>query len=838
MKKIISIFFTVLLVFSCVFTAKPSVYAAKATQTRAIAIVFDNSGSMYLDNNKAWCQATYAMEVFASMLNEGDTLYIYPMHPIKIGDKVYTMDAPYSLTNASQAAEIRSIFTPKARGTPIETIDKAAVGLKAAKADKKYMIVLTDGDTFHMNDLNINASKTREELDARFKKYAGETMTVMYLGIGPAIMPDTPNSDYFLKNKAEDSKNVLSVLTDMCNRIFGRDTLPKNRIKGKNINFDISMKKLIVFVQGKNVSNVKLTGGAQGQQISAATTKYGTKGSGDRGAVPDTSLQGMMVTYENFGAGDYTIEYDGDATSIEVYYEPDADLQFVFTDAKGKNVDPKELYEGKYKVSFGMKDAKTGELISSDLLGKPHYEGTYTINGKETPFTFDGAQSEVAVTLKMDDTFDANLTVTYLSGYTISKDSSDFGWPKGGITVNPKPAGDFEIKISGGADSYSLTDLEKGEPFKAEIFYKDKKLTGADLEKVELTWDENTSNAKIEKEFAQDHYILRLKYKDSANPTKTACGKSKVFIHAKYAEPGSKETKAQATLVYEINDNSSPLELILEAPEDYIVISDLDKSKEIIAELKLNGAKLSEEDFEKITLTVESDIACDYKLDAANSRYLIKLKSSEGIDEGDYPVKVKVEYKDNIGRTVNVEDSVEITLSNTPLWVKWVFWIGLILLILFIIWRIMRIRVLPKKGNIASKDSSITFAGKNVSSDATFDARISGGMLTVWAKYADTKVGVKAKVKPGRESYLSKPNKKRSADVVPSTVKAVGSETIRDAVFDYSVIYELNKDNGKLERNPEDPKPFTIKNGSTIDFSGTMLNKPFSATISLNFNKK
>ena len=39
----------------------------KAEKSYEIAVVFDNSGSMY--DNQAWCRAKYAMEIFSSMLN-------------------------------------------------------------------------------------------------------------------------------------------------------------------------------------------------------------------------------------------------------------------------------------------------------------------------------------------------------------------------------------------------------------------------------------------------------------------------------------------------------------------------------------------------------------------------------------------------------------------------------------------------------------------------------------------------------------------------------------------------------------------------------------------------
>ena len=88
--------------------------AEKAKTKRAIAIVFDNSGSMY-DGEKAWCRAIYAMEVFAAMMNEGDTLQIYPMWPIEVNGSYYEKDGkPLTISSRSDVAKIRDIFTPDA----------------------------------------------------------------------------------------------------------------------------------------------------------------------------------------------------------------------------------------------------------------------------------------------------------------------------------------------------------------------------------------------------------------------------------------------------------------------------------------------------------------------------------------------------------------------------------------------------------------------------------------------------------------------------------------------------------------------------------------------------
>lgn len=846
MKRCTSMILAVLLLLTCLFTGSPAVYASTKTgESRAIAIVFDNSGSMYNDGDQAWCRATYAMEVFASMLNEGDTLLIYPMHPITVGNKEYTMDNPLQVTQSAQASIIRDIYTPKASGTPIESVDCAVQGLQTLQADKKYMIVLTDGNCFYQNGSEMSASETKRQLDARFQAQAGKTMTVMYLGIGDkVVMPGTAQSEYFVKNQAKNSEDVLSALTDMCNQIFGRDTLPKNRISGKNVEFDISMNKLIVFVQGENVSDLKVTGasGPVGQQLSVTSTKYGTAGCGNHNSVPDTSLQGMMVTYTDCAAGSYTIDYTGTATSVEVYYEPDADLDFVFTDVAGNTVNPDALYEGNYKVSFGMKDAQTGKLISSDLLGNPQYQGSYFINSQEYPITHNGHSGEVPVTLNMNDTFDANLTVTYLSGYTITKSSSDFGWPDGGIQVTARPAGELRLEITGGDSVYPLQDLEEGSPYIAKVYYQGEQLTGEALESVDLRWEPDISNAEIKKEFADDHYKLSLHYKDPAAPANTACGECTVYIYAFYAAKGSSEAQAQAPVTYNIKDDFSPLQMDLFAPSDYIVISELEDSQAIVVNLTFNGAALTQEEFAAVELQVDCG-GINYSVTPReqDSSYLIQLLPTDGIAEGDYPISVTARYTDHIERTTQADDSLTITLSNTPLWLKWLIGFLLLLLLIIIILVILHIKVLPKTAHINKKDSTMIFDGEDETKSTTFLAKIEKGQMQLQSKYAGTKTGLVMDVRPGKESYLRKSPVRRSAEVKSASVRKFGNATILEASIG-SVRYVLNEETNKLERAQKSEKPFMLKHGTPISYSGTMLNagvpKPFTVNTKLNFKKK
>lgn len=686
----------------------PADAAEKPTVTRAIAIVFDNSGSMYMNGRDIWCKATYAMEVFGAMMNEGDTLYVYPMHPVTVDGKEYTSVSPLVINGPKEAAIVRNMVTPMAGGTPIESISNAHQSLKNMRADEKYLIVLTDGNSFHKNDDALSASRTKTEL-TNLLNDCSRDMQTLYLGIGSdAVIPTVKNSSqqYFLHAKS--SANVLSMLTDMCNRIFGRDTL---KVSGNEVKFDVSMSKLIIFAQGEGISNVNLSGGTK---VSEHETKYSELGTSDSRYVNeqgiDRTLQGMLVTYENISAGTYNLSYSGNPSSVTVYYEPNVDLVVRFVDSTGKEVDPNadEVNSGTYRLEYGVVDAVTGEFTTSDLLGKTEYSMTYTINGKEYSFN-DTKSGSREIELHAGDTITGNFTVRYLEDYTIRKTSESLGWPQTGLVVAARPAGEVKLEVTGGADRYDLSKLEEQAVYEVQVYYEGNLVSGSELDHTDLSVNLTGGNAKHEIKKTADGYTVTVKY--SGDAASTTCGDYTISFTGTYLTTENQTgTSPAVSKTFTLEDDSKGLRAEFRMETDYFLIGKLADEPPIYLELVFDGAPLTQAEFNATSVSVDmADLAYDIQPDPSNSRYIITLTPGNSIEKGKRDIRAVITGRDAVGREVTDDATATINLQNLPVGIRILIILLIIAAIVTAIWLILNIKVLPKNITIDTHDFVVGF---------------------------------------------------------------------------------------------------------------------------------
>ena len=293
----------------------------------------------------------------------------------------------------------------------------------------------------------------------------------------------------YYADKATTTAEILTKLTAMSNMIFGRDEL---KLSGDTLEFDLPMSKLILFVQGSGVGDVTLTG-SEGKQLNAVSQyapSYGTRGAGlDYAGVcaADTSLQGVVATYEDCDAGTYQLSYSGSVTSVGVYYEPDVELSAFLTDEDGQPVDMDALYPGTYRLCYGLAD-KNGNLTNSKLLGETHYSVRYDINGEEQTLESDES-GWVEVTLGGSDHLNADLSATYLNGYRIEKDNAGLGWPLDGLTPTAHPTSRIELKLEAPQTYVVRSQLEEAQPLTATLLLDGQPMPAELLAQTEVTVD-------------------------------------------------------------------------------------------------------------------------------------------------------------------------------------------------------------------------------------------------------------------------------------------------------------------------------------------------------------
>lgn len=421
MKKILVSFLTIFLLCGSLFfpmTAK----AETKVLTRVINVVYDDSGSMIFTNGQkvdTWCQAKYAMEVFASMLGDQDTMNIYVMSDFCTN----TNSGPFLTLNGAEGSavnveKVHNMIT-NADNTPFDSVRKAYVDLAAEEADDKWLVVLTDGEFQNVEDVNA------------FFKNKEQDVKVLFLGMGPdADSIHTDNSRNIYSQKAENNSQILNKITDICRQIFSSDKLSVN-INNLEFSFDVPMKELVVFAQGRNVE-IKGIVGPDGTLINSAeppvAVKYSEKATSDGNAdyanpLLAKELCGSVAVFSgDFSTGTYKADVKG-AETIEVYYKPNVELEAYLVDADGTEIKNGDVLKpGKYTLGFGFVKAGTEEKVpDSYLLGIVSYAASVTNNGRTEEKSYStGYDIEVEI-----GDFHADVTTNYLSFNTIST-SLDF----------------------------------------------------------------------------------------------------------------------------------------------------------------------------------------------------------------------------------------------------------------------------------------------------------------------------------------------------------------------------------------------------------------------------
>lgn len=267
-KQRVSRIVSCLLVFIMLVMIMPNVALAanQSSKGKIINVVYDDSRSMYLNNETRWCQAKYAMEVFCAMMGKEDTMNIFAMNrsevlAIKGSDsnrveKVHAMTSMYS-------------------GTPFSTVTKAGNALRNEDSSyERWLVVLTDGSF---------DNTTQSTVQATLDGYNASGIKTVYLAIGnDAVELQGDPSVGAYAEKASSTSEILTKVTNIANQIFEHQVLGSSFIAGSGgetlLNIDIPTDQIVVFAQGEGASIGSLS--LNGKTI-APTSSHSVKHSGD-----------------------------------------------------------------------------------------------------------------------------------------------------------------------------------------------------------------------------------------------------------------------------------------------------------------------------------------------------------------------------------------------------------------------------------------------------------------------------------------------------------------------------------------------------------------------------
>jgi len=415
MRKISAafIFLALLLFFSIPLYGQDAEYSGKS---KAIHVVYDDSVSMIKDRideshpyiySDRWAQNKYAMEVFAAMLEERDTMsvyylshfdYIKPDNPNR-----GNLNAPPGITiKGSDIERVKKIHdkVTESHNTPFNAVKKAYEDLRKTNEDEKWLVVLSDGE-FNYND-GEEVAEGSIDVNKYFKNYIYESnIKIIFFAMGDVAQKrkiDNDNERIFFY-QARDNKEILGQITGICNLIFNRNEFPRSEYPAldmKEIEFDLPMEDILVFAQGPNIKINGIKGAGSYSPIYTLNVHNTEKEFAsininfiNDSQVITSNLSGVVAKFKNIPKGKFILDIEGSLSQpVDFYIKPKVNLQIKMW----KNKEEIRVFNGipeeRYKIQYGIIDDNGKFFIPKILKGLDITADVFN-NGKTAENTFD-----------------------------------------------------------------------------------------------------------------------------------------------------------------------------------------------------------------------------------------------------------------------------------------------------------------------------------------------------------------------------------------------------------------------------------------------------------------
>ena len=487
MKKVVAMLLLLAFVLPLLLCIPQSVSAESLYIRKIVSVVYDDSGSMRLDNK--WAYANYAMQTFCGMLNSEDQMFLTYMREPSVTHQV-------DLTPSGIQKTVDAIRNSTAYGaTPFEAVHQAYEKLISVRDDNPntqyWLVVITDGEFDEFRDDAISAMypllpesereaydrEQREILTTEIKKFSEELMPngtqlqTTFMAIQTPYVADADPANHLYSYEASGAQEIIETMSQMADKISGRTRLTEKDIKkvdDKTIQLSstIPLLNIVALAQGCNAKVVKAADN-DGKNIPIAR-KVSLSYPGDEALVGGSYLLGDSQSV--IGAGSYTVTFDQpvDLDKIVVLFEPALEMRTSIT-LNGEDVQDIRMLEHTMegdKLNFSCKlyEMGTSKEIDPALLPPgTKYELTVTENGTVTKRIQDTKLELTDYELKNVDTeLYAAVTIAGFNPIAFSKQFTPAEYiPPETTTVPTEPPVVYtmEAAFAGAAQSVRFDDI-------------------------------------------------------------------------------------------------------------------------------------------------------------------------------------------------------------------------------------------------------------------------------------------------------------------------------------------------------------------------------------------
>lgn len=516
---------------------------------KTIYVVYDNSQSML--NSDAWCQAAYAIETLAALMDSEDTMYLYLMSDSApyYSESVYSVQEKGSVENIR--GEVHELLKDigYTRYTHKDGLYKAIADIKGSTAENKWLLIFSDGEfNCYEGGISNDTIKLSNEV--------GKDVKTIYYKMGAEENRIEGADSYFTSEKS--GSDILKTFTEISNLIYDRQIVDYTR-NGNQISFTLGLpvERLIVTAQSQNgeISDEEIKLSPQATIQDMGISFQSLKSSEAKNISDEKQECNYYAAVKVYNAdspipmGTYTVQVPDNST-ITVYAEYEVQYTIALTRVSDGEVwilgelnEQEVPREGEYLVEVKLVNVMDGKVLQeSSLYDKLEQDLAIWQDGKSTLITgrqqilMTEGECTIEGTATLEGNYPTELSFSISVGHQLGELELEAEVPEAGFDLDQIKAGEavFSVRLLENGESITGCDnlilsaaVKESSSEQDNSNFIDSKYYICQVEDAQGQWNAKlllSEEAEIEESMLQD-CVLQLTVIGEKDGQKVECSK-------------------------------------------------------------------------------------------------------------------------------------------------------------------------------------------------------------------------------------------------------------------------------------------------------------------------